>query len=90
MRAVLAVSQGMKNTFGKNLSVLNDQDWFSRLKENLPYPEKDILICNLPETTISQKLSRGEPLTKHEMRRRKEESADDVFVFAGFVEPGKH
>ena len=80
----------MKNNFGSKLSVLNDQDWLSRLKENMPYPEKDILMANLPETVLSRKLQRGEPLKPSEIKQRKKESADDIFVFAGFVEPGKH
>ena len=60
------------------------------MKENLPYPEKDVLICNVPESHISRKLERGEPLNAKEIKQRKDESANDVFVFAGFVEPGKH
>lgn len=80
----------MKNAFGNKLSVLNDLDWYQRFKENLPFQEKDILICNLPETNVSRKLQRGEPLTAKELKQRKEEAVNDVFVFAGFVEPGKH
>ena len=90
MQAVLSISQGMKNNFGENLRVITEQDWHARLKENLPYPEKDILICNLPETHISRKLERGEPLSGMENRIRREESQNDVFIFAGFVAPGKH
>ena len=56
----------------------------------MPYPEKDVLICNVPETAISRKLERGEPLNAKELKQRKDESSNDVFVFAGFIEPGKH
>ena len=90
MRAVLQISQGVKNTFGKKLSSLNAEDWEARLKENLPYPEKDILFCNLPETALSRKLAQGIPLNIGEQNQRKKESTDDIFVFAGFVPPGKH
>ena len=90
MHAVLSISQGMKNTFSNKLKVINDQDWMLRMKENLPYPEKDVLICNVPETAISRKISRGEPLNAKEIKQRKDESTNDVFVFAGFIEPGKH
>lgn len=67
MKAVLSVSQGMKNTFGSKLSSLTEQDWLARLKDNLPYPMKDMLICNLPETSISNKINKGIPLKKEEI-----------------------
>ena len=56
MKAVLQVSQGMKNKYGSLLSVLNEQDWLTRFKDNLPFPEREILICNLPETRLSHKI----------------------------------
>lgn len=90
MKAILQVSQGSKNTWGKRLSPQSNDDWELRLKENLPYPEKDVLICNLPETKISRKLKSGEPLSIGEINQRKKESVEDVFVYAGFVPPGKH
>ena len=49
-----------------------------------------MLVCNLPETELSRKLDRGEPLTMPEIKARKEEAENDIFVFAGYVEPGKH
>ena len=66
MKAILHISQGVKNQFGKQISVLNDQDWLNRFRENLPFPEKDMLICNLPMTQLSKKVERGEPLTRAE------------------------
>lgn len=90
MKAILQVSQGMKNTFKSQISVLTEQDWLSRFKENLPFPERDMLICNIPESTIADKIERGERLTKAEIDKRKWESTSDVFVFAGYVQPGKH
>lgn len=70
--------------------MLNTQDWEARFKENLPFSEKEILICGLPETEISRKLKRQQRLTPTEERQRKVESTEDIFLFAGFVEPGKH
>lgn len=64
MKAILQVSQGMKNTYGKQISVLNSQDWLQRFKENLPFPERDLLICNLPNSPLQEKIDRGEKLTK--------------------------
>ena len=49
-----------------------------------------MLICNQPETRISEKLARREELSEAEVQIRKDESTNDVFVFAGYVEPGKH
>ena len=90
MTTMLTISQGFKNVFGKQLSQLNQQDWLSRFKENLPFKEEEILICGMPETAVSKKVRLGLPLTKAEAQIRKTESTDDVFIFAGFVEPGKH
>ena len=90
MKAILQVSQGMKNTFKSQISVLTEQDWLSRFKENLPFPERDMLICNIPESAIADKIERGERLSKAEIDKRKWESTSDVFVFAGYVQPGKH
>ena len=56
MKAVLQVSQGMKNKFGKSIKQLSDKDWYSRFYENLPFPEKDMLICNLPITKLTRKI----------------------------------
>ena len=56
----------------------------------MPFPEQEMLVCNLPETELSRKLDRGEPLTMPEIKARKEEAENDIFVFAGYVEPGKH
>ena len=71
--------------------MLNDQDWLTRFKESIPESiSRDMLICNLPETNLSRKLSRGEVLNATERKQRKEESTNDVFVFAGFIAPGKH
>ena len=90
MRTMLTVSQGVKNNFGKSLSTLAQVDWLQRFRENLPFPEQEMLVCNLPETELSRKLDRGEPLTMPEIKARKEEAENDIFVFAGYVEPGKH
>ena len=67
MRNILQVSQGLKNSFGKQISTLQNQDWLNRFKDNLPFPERDILICNMPETLLSEKIKRGERLTKSEV-----------------------
>ena len=56
MHAVLQISQGIKNAYKREISVIHDQDWLSRFKENLPFPERDILICNLPNTRLSTKI----------------------------------
>ena len=63
MRAILQVSQGLKNSYGKQISTLHNQDWLNRFKDNLPFPERDILICNMPETPLSEKIKRGDRLT---------------------------
>ena len=49
-----------------------------------------MLICNLPESPIADKIERGERVTKAEIDKRAWESTDDVYVFAGYVQPGKH
>ena len=67
MKAILQISQGVKNTFAKQMSTLNDQDWMTRFKDNLPFPERDILICNMPETVIAKKIEEGERLTPEEV-----------------------
>ena len=90
MKAVLQISQGVKNTYGERLSVLSDLDWLLRFKGNLPFEEKDITICNLPQTNLSEKVVNGIQLTNQEKKQRKQESTNDIFCFAGFVEPGKH
>mmetsp|Transcript_34846 Transcript_34846/g.42788 ORF Transcript_34846/g.42788 Transcript_34846/m.42788 type:complete len:143 (+) Transcript_34846:530-958(+) len=90
MRTMLTVSQGMKNKFGSSLSGLAQQDWLQRFRENVPLPEREMLVCNLPETPISRKLDRGEEITAAEQKERKIESQNDIFVFSGYVEPGKH
>ena len=90
MRTMLTVSQGMKNQFGNKLSGLATVDWLTRFKENLPFDEKDMLTINMPQTELSQKIEKGQTLTKTEQATRKEESQNDVYVFSGYVEPGKH
>ena len=66
LKAMLQISQGVKNQFGKSLSTLNDTDWQVRFKENLPFPEKDMLVCNMPESALSDKIAHGEVLSKEE------------------------
>lgn len=90
LRTILTVSQGMKNTFGNKLKILPSADWLTRFKRNLPFEEKEMCIANLPTTRLSKKVESGAELTKSEQAQRKEESQTDVYVFAGYVEPGKH
>jgi len=90
MKAVLQVSQGMKNVYGKQINTLTQQDWLLRFKENLPFAESEMLILNLPQTAVSKKVEAGEHLTTEEEATRKEESQSDIYVFAGYVPPGKH
>ena len=90
MRTMLTVSQGVKGNFGKSLSNLAQVDWLQRFRENLPFPEEQMLVCNLPETKLSEKLDKGLTLTAQEAKQRKDEAQNDIFVFAGYVEPGKH
>ena len=66
------------------------QDWLTRFKSNMPFSEGEMFICNLPKTQISQKIERGERLTADEASERKADAQSDVFVYAGFVQPGKH
>jgi len=75
----------MKNTFGDKLSALSEQDWLSRFRENLPQPQNDLLICNMPETALMHKINIGEELNRLELKQMKKESQEDVFVYAGFV-----
>ena len=44
----------------------------------------------MPETELSRKIQRGEILKIEEQKKRKEESENDIYVYAGYVEPGKH
>ena len=61
-----------------------------RLHENLPYPLKDVLMCNLYLDKNSQKVLKGESLKKEVIKERQQDSKEDIFVFAGFLKPGKH
>ena len=48
---MLKISQGIKgSSLGKQLKTATNTDWVVRFKENLPFPEKNILICGMPKT----------------------------------------
>ena len=49
-----------------------------------------MLILNMPQSGLTKKVEAGESLSKQEINERKNESTNDIFVYAGFVEPGKH
>ena len=53
-------------------------------------PEREMLILNMPQSGLTKKVEAGESLSKQEINERKNESTNDIFVYAGFVEPGKH
>ena len=52
------------------ISTLSPQDWVKRLHENLPYPLKDVLMCNLYLDKNSQKVLKGESLKKEVIKER--------------------
>ena len=56
----------------------------------MPFDESEMLIINLPQTELSKKVMQGETLSFSEQRLRNDESQNDIYVFAGYVEPGKH
>lgn len=68
----------------------DDPDWLLAFKENLPYPERDIVICCLPRTRQNEMVEKGEKLKPLQVRQRREDAVNDVFLYAGFVQPGKH
>ena len=90
LRSMLTVSQGMTSQFSSKLSNLADPDWLSRFREVAPFSDKDMLTVNMPQSRISDKIERGQALSKQEKEDRKLESQQDIYVYAGFVEPGKH
>ena len=44
----------------------------------------------MPQTPLTNKVNAGTPLNRLELKQMKIDAKEDVFVFAGFVEPGKH
>ena len=91
MSNLLQKSQGIQSQFGNAIGNIHRPDWLTRFFDNLPFPKEEILICNLPNDRLSQKVMAGEPIkTLDERNLRKKEAREDIFVYAGFMQPGKH
>ena len=92
MNSVLNISQGIKSKFGRKISMLTTEDWIKRLYNNLPYSKDDILICNLNQDDITKKILTDPKydIDRQILNERQRQSQEDIFIFAGFVKPGKH
>ena len=44
----------------------------------------------MPVSNLTSKVLAGDVLDKKDKEKRKEESQNDIYVYAGYVEPGKH
>ena len=91
MNNVINISQGIKSKFGKQISLLTQDDWVRRLYNNLPYNKEDILICNLSLDEESKQILSNpkHEISKEVYNERQRQSTEDIFVFAGFIKPGK-
>ena len=56
----------------------------------MPFPKDEILICNFPTDKLTKEVVSGLAPTAEERHARAEEARNNIFVYAGFIQPGKH
>ena len=86
MGSLLQKSQSIQNQFSNVIGNIHRPDWLIRFFDNLPFNKEEILICNLPMDHLGEKVMAGETLkTQDERNKRKIESREEIFVYAGFI-----
>ena len=91
MSNLLQKANSVQSQFGAQLGNIKREDWLNRFYDNLPFPKEEILICNLPMDDLGKRVLRGETLKLLDERNQREnEARTDIFVYAGFIQPGKH
>lgn len=81
-------SNGLETKDGEQLIKLNSKDWRDRLFENLPYKPDDCMLVNLP-VKIDQQLVRYQ-MSSEKIAKILDDSQGNIYVFAGYLKPGKH
>jgi hypothetical protein len=55
--------------------------------DNLPYPESDSLLINLPPKF---ELAQAVKMSTEDINRKLDDSDGNIFVYAGYLKPGLH
>jgi hypothetical protein len=71
---------------------LKEEDWYLRLFENLPFPIDHISIIGMSSKTEYKqfKTEKGYSIPQNVHEKDLVDSRDNIYVYAGFLKPGKH
>jgi len=89
LESVLGFANGIENEEGEKISSANSKDWRERLIDNLPYSVEDTTMVNLPAKLIEKDISTMR-MSSHQVKLAFDDVKGNIFVYAGFLKPGRH
>ena len=72
-----------------NLTTKQD-DWLQKIIGNLPFTSDQISMINVPDEKLSKTFNTCDQEDLNLKLQWKSEVENEIFVYAGFIQPGKH
>ena len=78
---------------GESIILQNSRDWRERLLDNLPFKIEDLLLVNMPEKEKQDATANAKKkiiMRQGQVVRSVDDTEGNLFVFAGYLRPGRH